>query len=203
MGEGKFFVFEGIDGCGKTTLINGLKEKFNADGYDVSDHEPYGTTYGKMIRNYCNQNQYGLTNETIALLMYSSFIEFTDKIIKPALEQNKIVLVDRWYGSTIVYQGIEMDNQMFLANIHNSILPLLPKVDRYIYLDCSYEVSQNRLYGKKKDHFEKKGEEFYKKAAEWYKLSSELNPDTCLTYNGELPYNDVLEQVYNDLQDML
>lgn len=203
MGYGKFFVIEGIDGCGKSTLVAGLKERFEFDGYDVSQHEPYGTVFGKTLRNMCNQNYLQITPEAISLLMYASFMEFSDKIIKPALKKGEIVIVDRWYSSTLAYQTVEMEDSSFLLEVHKAAEQILPPVDRFVFLDCSYEVANNRLYGKKKDHFELKGKYFFEEVIDLYKKSSLLNPDVCWTYDGEQTYNEVLEQVYNDLQELL
>src|SRR5580704_16142382 len=106
--KGLFITFEGTEGSGKTTQIAALAERLRALGHTVRVlREPGGTPIGEEIRHTlkhseANQN---MTPETELLLMNASRAQLVREIIQPALAAGEIVLCDRFYDSTIAYQG--------------------------------------------------------------------------------------------------
>src|SRR3954451_11312953 len=106
--KGLFITFEGTEGGGKTTQIALLCDRFKASGRTVRVlREPGGTPIGEEIRHTLKHsaNNEAMTPETELLLMNASRAQLVREIIRPALEKGKIVLCDRFYDSSIVYQG--------------------------------------------------------------------------------------------------
>lgn len=105
--EGFFISFEGGEGSGKTTQINKLAEALTAQGHRVlTTREPGGTDEGNKIREFIVQRDGGnWTPMAEALLLLAARTMHVEKVIKPALEDGKVVISDRFSDSTIAYQG--------------------------------------------------------------------------------------------------
>ena len=96
-----FIVVEGGDGVGKTTLIDNLKK---VHPEFVFTKEPNFNEVTTKIREIIDAG--GLSNEAVAYLFAAARAENTNKVIKPALEQGKVVISDRYVYSSVVYQGL-------------------------------------------------------------------------------------------------
>ncbi len=105
--NGKFISFEGGDGSGKSTQIRLLKDYLNSLGYEVLlSREPGGTKIGEKIREIIlDVENSEMIGETEALLYAASRAQHVGELIKPALDEGKFVIVDRYIDSSIVYQG--------------------------------------------------------------------------------------------------
>ncbi len=106
--KGLFLTFEGTEGSGKSTQVTILAEKLKTLGYIVRTiREPGGTPIGEEIRHtlkHSNAN-HGMMSETELLLMNASRAQLVREIIRPALAAGEIVISDRFYDSTVAYQG--------------------------------------------------------------------------------------------------
>ena len=107
MSKGLFITFEGIDGCGKSTQLELLKEDFRKEGLDfIEVREPGGTAVGEKIRNILLDRQNdSMTRMAELLLFEAARAQITEEVIIPALESGKHVICDRFYDSTSAYQG--------------------------------------------------------------------------------------------------
>src|SRR5207244_1881537 len=108
MPQGRFITFEGTEGAGKTTQIELLTERLRERGHIVrAVREPGGTPVGEEIRHtlkHSAQSQ-GMAPETELLLMNASRAQLVREVIRPAMAAGEIVLCDRFYDSTVAYQG--------------------------------------------------------------------------------------------------
>lgn len=106
--KGVFITFEGIDGSGKTTQIELLnKYLINLGVETVLTREPGGTKLGESLREILLNPEFkGISSLAECFLFLASRAELVEKVIMPALEQKKVVICDRFFDSTIVYQGI-------------------------------------------------------------------------------------------------
>ncbi|MEI6849509.1 MAG: dTMP kinase [archaeon] len=106
--RGAFFTFEGGEGAGKSTQIKLLADYLSGLNYSVLTlREPGGTPIGEEIRHtlkHSNVNA-AMVPETELLLMNASRAQLVREIIRPALQEGKIVLSDRFYDSSMAYQG--------------------------------------------------------------------------------------------------
>ncbi len=104
--RGVLITFEGIDGCGKSTQAELLRDRLIAEGFSpVMVREPGGTAVGEDIRQVILNNHYTLTLGAELLLYMAARLELTERVIIPALVEGKIVLCDRFTDSTLAYQG--------------------------------------------------------------------------------------------------
>lgn len=104
--KGYLITFEGVDMSGKTTALmstaNWLKER----GVDVlTAREPGGTKLGEEVRAILHDTKNEMSSRTEALLYQAARAELVDRVITPALEGGKVVLLDRFFDSSMAYQG--------------------------------------------------------------------------------------------------
>ena len=104
---GKFITFEGGEGCGKSTQIKLLAAALEEHGYDVLQvREPGGTVVGERIRDILLAKESTALDSMAELMLYEAArAQICYEVIRPALDAGKIVLCDRFYDSTIAYQG--------------------------------------------------------------------------------------------------
>jgi dTMP kinase len=117
MGRGFFIVLEGIDGAGKTTQAALLAEALQARGHRVVlTREPSDGPGGEKIRDYLQGPARHLTAEQELALFMADRREHVETVIRPALEQGRVVISDRYYFSSAAYQGaLGLDPQEILA----------------------------------------------------------------------------------------
>ena len=105
--KGIFITFEGIDGCGKSTQVKMLVEALNKhQRKTILVREPGGTNISEEIRDILlHRHLADICDRTEALLMTGSRAQLTYEVILPNLNQGKNVIADRYYDSTLAYQG--------------------------------------------------------------------------------------------------
>ena len=120
--RGTFITFEGTEGSGKSTQITWLAERLRSAGRTVRIlREPGGTPIGEEIRHTLKHSEanYAMTSEAELLLMNASRAQLVREIIRPALRAGEVVLCDRFYDSTVAYQGY--GRQLPLDRVHQII----------------------------------------------------------------------------------
>lgn len=101
---GRFITFEGVDGAGKSTHMQSVKQHLEQRGFEcVITREPGGTGVGEKIRELVLQHE--MQARTELLLMYAARVEHVETLIKPALFRGAWVLSDRFEDSSFAYQG--------------------------------------------------------------------------------------------------
>lgn len=158
-----FITFEGIDGSGKSTQINLLKEKFLAKGYDVEVfRDPGGTNTSEKVRDLLLDAKSDIHPVTELLLFSAARAQLISQKVIPLLEKKSVVILDRFYDSTIAYQGYGRSS-LPLPDIHklNQIASHSTTPDITFYLKISLEEARNRTVGNAKDRMEQSGTEFY------------------------------------------
>ena len=145
MRKGCFIVFEGIDGSGKSEQFRRLTKKLEDNNYKiVQTREP--TKYletGKLINKILHENE-EVAEETLALLFAADRVEHTRKKIQPSLENNLVVISDRYVYSSLAYQSKGMKVELDINWIKN-INKYAISPDIVIYLDITAETGQKRL----------------------------------------------------------
>jgi len=193
--KGRFLVFEGIDGCGKTTQINKLKTWLPESGLLPNGsklhltREPGGTALGNSLRELLlNPTDKVSPQPLTELLLYAADrAQHVSEIILPALEKGDWVISDRFSGSTLCYQGygrnINIDLIMQLELIATQ--GLVP--DMTFWFDLSIQESINRRKEEVNDRIESEGAEFLTRVANgfseiakernWIIVPAKLNKD--------------------------
>ncbi|MCH8494044.1 MAG: dTMP kinase [Balneolales bacterium] len=157
--------FEGIDGSGKTTQIELLKNRLLDDGVKVQVfREPGGTEVSEQIRSILLNPQVEIDPVTEMLLFSSARSQLISSRVMPLLASNHVVILDRFYDSTIAYQGYGREC-LPLEQIHqiNHIASHAIAPDITFYLRVSREVSASRRANQLEDRMEKSGDVFYDK----------------------------------------
>jgi dTMP kinase len=170
--KGTFISFEGIDGCGKTTqaklLLAALKNKGHAA---LLTREPGGTYISEQIRSIIlNPQNQGLDDQSELLLYLAARAQHVAEIILPALEQEKIVLCDRFFDATFAYQGGGRGISLAEINVLNWFACRKLKPDLTFLLDMPSGLSLERLKkaGKIADRMEGSGTGFLDKVRNTY-----------------------------------
>ena len=157
--KGYFISFEGIDGSGKSTQIQKLARFLETLGFDVIiTREPGGSVGGEEIRNLLLQgNVDRWSAETEILLFTAARRDHLERIILPAMEDNKIVICDRFTDSTRMYQGMRGPNLRNLVDMLNEkIINCDP--DLTIVIDIDPQISLKRA--KSRETVEERFEDF-------------------------------------------
>jgi len=143
---GKLVVFEGIDGSGKTTVHNILKEMLSGYDYFVFSKEPTDGVYGRKVREMLREGV-GFSEELFYTILKDR-AEHIDNLINPALELGKIVVLDRYFISNMVYQGRSSFEINYILMINRMIAP---EPDLVIYFDVTVEEALKRLMASRKE----------------------------------------------------
>jgi dTMP kinase len=143
MNRGKFIVFEGLDGAGKTSCIDALKREVSSNVIFV--REPGGTPFGEKIRTLVKEERVDPLTEL--LLFTADRREHMKQVIIPALDKGTHVISDRFMGSTYAYQIVagkaEAHEKMFW-DLHENILEGHAP-DLYVFVTVSPEKARERL----------------------------------------------------------
>jgi dTMP kinase len=145
--SGKFITFEGTEGGGKSTQIQILAERLRQMGRVVRLlREPGGTPIGEEIRHTLKHSDanHAMTPEAELLLMNASRAQLVREVIRPALDAGEVVLCDRFYDSTVAYQGYgrQLDPAAVRQVIDFAVEQTRP--DLTVLLDVSVELSEAR-----------------------------------------------------------
>ncbi len=194
-----FISFEGPEGAGKTSvleaLISELKTKLGDDL--VTTREPGGNPISEAIRSILQpEEDNDMDKRTEALLYTAARRQHLVENIKPALDQNKIVISDRYVDSSLAYQGggrgLGIDNIWEINQF--AIDGLLP--DMTIYLDVPVEIGLARVNENRQgkiDRLDKESISFHQKVRETYlKLQSEFS-DRIKIVDATQPLNKVID----------
>lgn len=164
--------FEGIDGCGKSTQIEKLKSYFDKKGTEYSVfREPGGTELSERIRAILLHETDEMDPVTELLLFSAARSQLIREKIIPLLQDNKIVVLDRFYDSTTAYQGFGRTSSS-LEEIHtlNKLASHRTVPNLTFYLKINPEVAKKRTSQASKDRMENSGDDFFRKVATGYDM---------------------------------
>jgi dTMP kinase len=199
-----FITFEGIDGCGKTTQLELIKNFLIENKYQVvTTREPGGTELSEQIRNILLNVNNKINSISELLLFEAARSQLVETVIKPALENNCIVLCDRFYDSSVAYQGygrgLNLKNIAELNMIAtNGIIP-----DITFFLDVPFQVAFERRKSEKKDRMETVSIEFSQKVIDGYRKIATLEPDRFIIIDASSTQQNTFEQILKILNEKL
>lgn len=208
--EGLFLSFEGGEGCGKSTQIRMLADYFRAAGREVLlTREPGGTPAGEEIRHILQHSEdaQNLVPEAELLLFAASRSQLVREVIQPALAAGKIVLSDRFFDSTTVYQGVarQLDPEMVERINRFAVGERVP--DLTFYFQVSAAVARERMQkrqaeqpGRPADRMEAQPGEFHQAVDEGYRELAASEPDRIVTVCGEGTAEEVFATVLETLK---
>jgi dTMP kinase len=212
MPKGLFITFEGTEGCGKSTQVELLTRRLRAAGYRVRTlREPGGTPIGEEIRHTLKHStaNAAMTSEAELLLMNASRAQLVREIIRPALALGEIVLCDRFYDSTIAYQGYgrELDLKMVQTIIDLAVGETRPQVT--LLLTVSPEVSElRRLFRQStmpfiRDRMEEADKQFFVRVAKGYEAIAAADPKRVRIVDGAASIETVTANIWAIIDPLL
>ncbi|HOB35674.1 MAG: dTMP kinase [Firmicutes bacterium] len=176
--KGTFIVFEGLDGCGKTTQAQLLADFFAGQGAEyVYVREPGGTPVGDKLRAILLDPETVLTKWGEVLLLAAARAQLVQDIILPALTRGKTVICDRYLFSSVAYQGYGLEQDVELVKRVNleAVQGLMP--DMTFYLEVSVQTGLARQQKVRRlDRIERRDSGFFSRVVRGYeKMISEYN----------------------------
>ncbi|MBX2865882.1 MAG: dTMP kinase [Leptolyngbyaceae cyanobacterium MAG.088] len=205
--RGKLIVFEGIEGSGKTTQIQYLRQWLDSKLINdrLSDYptgvivtrQPGGTSIGQQIRQVLLQPAAGtesLTSTSELLLYAADRAHHVERILLPALETGHLVLCDRYTASTVAYQGYGRKLDLDLINTLNSIATggLNSDLTLWLKLDVAQGLKRMNARGTA-DRIEQAGIDFHRRVHTGFATQAQDN--TFITVDGSLSQEAVAENI--------
>lgn len=206
-----FITFEGMEGCGKTTQIQKLALLFFEQAQEtVCTREPGGSSLGCELRQILlHPKNTGLNSMSELFLYLADRAQHVSSVIKPALEQGKIVISDRFADSTIVYQGYGrgLNTDMLLRLNNEAVHGLWP--DLTFLLDLEPEIglkrAQKRDIINNKHHVEGRFEmeklEFHKRVRDGYLAWAAQHPERFVVLDASPAPNEIFTHVQKALHN--
>ena len=182
----KIISFEGIEGVGKSTQINLLKDYLESKNYLIEIYrEPGSTPVGEKIRDILLDSNNDLSNETELLLMFAARSELIDKKINTS--QCDYLLLDRFYDASMAYQGYGRKlSKDFITSLTSFINCPIP--DLSFLLDISVKEGFQRKNNDVKDRIESSSNDFFNKVRKGYITIAKANKNRFEIINAA---NDV------------
>jgi len=204
---GKFITFEGGEGCGKTTHIKRIAARLRASGRTVLVlREPGGTDVGEQIRQvlqYSKQSAKMLA-ETELLLFCASRAQLVREIIQPALADGQIVIADRFFDSTTVYQGAGRQLDVAVVKFINEFAIGDCRPDRTLVIDLDPRIGLERARGRELfDRMENQSLDFYDRVRQGYRALAQHEPARVKIVDGNQSLAVVEQQIWELLQHVL
>ncbi len=206
-----FITFEGGEGAGKTTQINLLKNYLKAKGQDVVlTREPGGTPEAERIRDLLVRRDGGNWTPTAeALLFFTARHMHVESLIKPALNDGKTVICDRFTDSTIAYQGYGHGFDLsILDQIQRlSIGDFAPSKTFILDIDVKDGLMRagKRMEGdddgSTEDRFERMNLSFHENLRRGFLELAKKHPDRCVLINAAQPVDDVHAAIVESLEN--
>ena len=194
-----FVTFEGLDGSGKSTQAELLRERLEADGDEVvATREPGGTELGEKIRDLVLHGGH-VTPWAEALLYAAARAQHVDEVIRPALERGASVVCDRYVDSSVAYQGVArgLGLERVLDLNLAAVGGLLP--DRTFLLALDVAQLPGRLR-REHDRLERESDDFHARADAGYRELAARFPERIVVLDGTLPAEKLAEEVYGALR---
>ena len=205
---GVFITFEGGEGSGKTTIANMIQKTLAQEGYHVVlTREPGGVEIAEKIRDIIHDVKYiNMDRKTEALLYAASRRQHLVEKVIPALENDAIVICDRFVDSSLVYQGIASGigiDEVYQMNLfaNENILP-----KRTIFFDIQPEDGLKRVYANKDrevNRLDLESIDFHRKVYQGYLSLCDKFPNRIVKIDASLDIDHVYQQVLKKIREIL
>jgi dTMP kinase len=203
-------VFEGLDGSGKSSLMDALEKELKVQQLPaVRTREPGGTALGDELRNIILRTEGASPTPRTELLLYeASRAQHVDQVIRPALQRGQWVLCDRFSASSIAFQAggreiseqwVEKLNEFATGGLQAALTVLL---------DLSVEESLRRRsqrqakQGNGADRIESEADSFHERVRQSFLRQAEQQPEQWLVLDAALTPAQLLENLLRHLRDL-
>ncbi|HKQ36687.1 MAG TPA: dTMP kinase [Verrucomicrobiae bacterium] len=206
---GRFITFEGTEGAGKSTQIKLLAERIQGTGRKVRVlREPGSTPIGEEIRHtlqHSAQNA-GMTAEAELLLINASRAQLVREVIHPALAASEIVLCDRFYHSTLAYQGY--GRKLDLARVQQVIEFAIGDThpDLTLMLHVPLAISEQRRKSRPstvRDRFEESDRAFFERVEQGFRALAKADPARIKWIDATQSIEVVASEIWRSVEPVI
>jgi dTMP kinase len=200
-----FIVFEGGEGCGKSTQTRALYRRLSKDGFRaVLTREPGGTRLGERVRRHLKRTGETRISPLAELfLIATARAQLVSEVIRPELEKGKTVICDRFTPSTLAYQGYGRGLNTDALREVNDIATDGMSPDLIVLLDIPIEDGLGRKKSKERDRFESESLAFHARVRRGYLDLAKADPERWLVVDGRLPKKEIEEMIWGKVSILL
>jgi dTMP kinase len=200
-----FITFEGGEGSGKSVQAKELYKRLQKSAIPaVLTHEPGGTLFGDRLARRLKWNRSAGISPLIELLLFNaSRAQLVTEVIKPSLDEGKVVISDRYVDSTTVYQGYGRGLDLQVVRTANQAATQGLKPDLTILLDMSPEEGLARKKGRGKDRFEQEDLDFHRRVWQGYLKLAADEPERWLIIDATQPKKKIAEIIWERVKKLL
>ena len=197
----KIFSFEGIEGVGKSTQINLLKDYLETNGYSAEIlREPGSTITGESIRSILLDSEENLSSESELLLMFAARAQLISEKVNKS--NSDIILFDRFYDASLAYQGFGRNLPIdFIQSLITFINCPEPRLT--FLLDISVQNGFERKVNDVKDRIESAGNEFFQKVREGYLEIAKNNKNRIKVIDAMQPIDNINKSIIDYVKPLL
>jgi dTMP kinase len=201
--HGIFIAFEGGEGSGKSTQAKLLKGWFEEEGKTVTlTREPGGSTLGKDLRKILLAKETGVISPRAEALLYAADrAHHVYSVIKPALERNEVVITDRYFDSSIAYQGAGRT----LAS--GEVARISRWATESLYPTLTFILDQPANIGLKRkknaDRLESESIDFHDRVRQEYLQLASIDPERYLVIDARRPISEIHAEIVSRIQELL
>jgi dTMP kinase len=211
MARGAFITFEGSEGCGKSTQVLRLARRLEQAGVrTLVTREPGGTAIGEKIRHLLQfaPESFAMTPEAEVLLFTASRSQLVREIIEPALAEGTVVISDRFFDSTTVYQGVARKLPPAIVETLNAFAVGTARPNATFILDVDVETARTRMLRRVRpiavdDRMEQEPVEFYERVCQGYRALAAREPDRFIVIDGRQSPDAIEAEIWRALGDRL
>lgn len=199
--HGLLFTFEGPDGAGKTTQVRRLEQALTAAGEPArACYEPGTTALGNQIRSLVKQPGTVICPEAELFLFQAARAQMVREIVIPLLREGTHVILDRFIGSTWVYQGWVRGVNLLTVEFCNRLAAAGVSVARTWLLDVPVAESERRrqVRSGQADRFDQQDSVFHGKVREGYLALAQTYPEQILTLDGQQDQEALHQTILHD-----
>ena len=207
----RFVTIEGGDGSGKSRQVGLLDEYLEARGVSrLLTREPGDTPLGKQLRKLLLEGRpESLSDETELFLILADRAQHVREVVRPALEQGKLVVSDRYADSTLAYQGYGRGMDLEMLRRLNLVATGGTMPELTIVLDCPVEVALARAadrrdgQGARENRFEAEGIAFQRRVREGFLELAEAESSRCVVVSTACPVMETQEEMRRIIDERL
>tara|TARA_Y100001970_G_scaffold140792_1_gene173432 strand:- start:884 stop:1507 length:624 start_codon:yes stop_codon:yes gene_type:complete len=202
----RFITFEGGEGSGKSTQIKILKNRLSKRHKVIITREPGGTKEAELIRNLLvkgKSNKWSGTTEV--LLNFTARKDHVDKIILPSLKKNMWVLCDRFFDSTLAYQGYGRNvSEDLIKNLNRSLINnLKPKITFLFDIDPKVGLKRSKKRNNNELRYENMPLSYHKKIRNAYLDIAKKNKKRIKIIDASIDEDSISEIIWSFVQKEL
>lgn len=202
---GRFISFEGTEGVGKTTAIEGLCQRLQAAGIDyVRTREPGGSPFAERLRAILLDPATDINDDTELLLLFAARADHLQQVILPTLQRGAWVICDRFTDSTIAYQGYGRadGDQRVLAKIDSLITQFIsPLPELTLWLDLPVLEGMARAGKRSKaDRFEQQATAFFTRVHHGFSMLAMQHPERIERIDANGSSDEVGGRIWQTVQ---